>query len=133
MFRNLEQSLCHVPSHIIVNGWTPKQNIPQNSQNFKCNFVFLLLFSEIYTDEEYVCTPKSVVIVSVLMVVLINVGMVIGFAMFYRMRKKFWKNGDSSPLHNITPIAVPEVLFRSVYGQLPPNPSFANLGHPLST
>jgi hypothetical protein len=24
-------------------------------------------------------------------------------------------------------------LFRSVYGQLPPNPSFANLGHPLST
>jgi len=87
---------------------------------------------EIYTDEEYVCTPKSLVIVSVLMVVLINVGMIIGFAMFYRMRKKFWKNGDSSPLHNFTPVPVPEVLFRSVYGQLPPNPSFANLGHPLS-
>jgi hypothetical protein len=110
-----------------------QQNINQNSQNFKCNFVFLHPFSEIYTDVEYVCTPKSLVIVSVLMVVLINVGMVIGFAMFYRMRKKFWKNGDSSPLHNITPVTIPEVLFRSVYGQLPPNPSFANLGHPLST
>jgi hypothetical protein len=66
------------------------------------------------------------------MLILINVGMVISFAIFYRVRKKFWKNGDSSPLHHITPVAVPEVLFRSVYGQLPTNPSFANLGHPLS-
>jgi hypothetical protein len=69
----------------------------------------------------------------VLLLVLINVSMVIGFTIFYRVRKKFWKNGDSSPLHNITPVAVPEVLFRSVYGQLPPNPSFTNLGHSLST
>jgi hypothetical protein len=58
--------------------------------------------------------------------------MVIGFSIFYRVRKKVWKNGDKSGC-NITPVAVPEVLFRSVYGQLPPNPSFTNLGHQLST
>jgi hypothetical protein len=88
--------------------------------------------SEIYAEEEYVCTPKSLVIVSVLTLVLINVSMVTGFAIFYRVRKKVWKNGDSSG-HNITPVTVPEVLFRSVYGHLSPGPSFTNLGHKLST
>lgn len=83
-------------------------------------------------EEDYICTPRSLVVVSVLTLLLLNVSMVIGFVIFYRVRKKFWKNGDSS-LHKITPVAVPEVLFRSVYGQLPPNPSFANLGHQLST
>ncbi|XP_033606986.1 uncharacterized protein LOC111863521 isoform X3 [Cryptotermes secundus] len=87
---------------------------------------------EIYTEEEYICTPRPLVVVSVLTLLLINVSMVIGFVIFYRVRKKTWRTGDSS-LHKITPVAVPEVLFRSVYGQLPPNPSFANLGHQLST
>ncbi|XP_069693489.1 uncharacterized protein [Periplaneta americana] len=87
---------------------------------------------DIYTEEEYVCTPKSMVIVSVIMLLLVNISMVIGFSIFYRVRKKAWKNKESS-LHNITPVPVPEVLFRSVYGQLPPKPSFANLGHQLST
>ncbi|PSN46744.1 hypothetical protein C0J52_00892 [Blattella germanica] len=89
-------------------------------------------FTSIYGEDDYVCTPKSMVIVSTITLLLFNISMFIGFAIFYRTRKKVWKNMNSSR-HNITPIAVPEVLFRSVYGQLPPNPSFANLGHQLST
>jgi hypothetical protein len=110
--------ICHFFSFILYIFWT--------------YLIFSFYVSDIYAEEEYVCTPKSLVIVSVLILLLINVSMVIGFTVFYRVRKKFWKSGDSSG-HKITPVTVPEVLFRSVYGQLPPNPSFANLGHQLST
>ena len=92
----------------------------------------LFIVAGIYGEEDYVCTPRSMVIVSIVTLLLFNISMFIGFAVFYRTRKKLWKKMDSSG-HNLTPIPVPEVLFRSVYGQLPPNPSFANLGHQLST
>ncbi|XP_068082053.1 uncharacterized protein [Anabrus simplex] len=83
-------------------------------------------------EDDYVCTPKSTVIAAVLTLTMFNSGLILAFIFFYRVRKKQWKKLDASET-NFTPVPIPEVLFRNVYGRLPPNPTLATLGHQLST
>nr|CAD7433755.1 unnamed protein product [Timema monikensis] len=90
------------------------------------------VYKNTYTGDEHICTPTSMVIASVLTLLFFNVGLVAGFIFFYRVRKKQWKKANSLE-SNFSTIPIPEVLFRSVYDRLPPNPTFATLGSQLST
>ncbi|GLH14276.1 Uncharacterized protein GBIM_18648 [Gryllus bimaculatus] len=85
-----------------------------------------------YAKSDYVCTPTSTVIASVLTLLLFNIGFIIIFALFYRVRKKQWEKLASVDT-KFNQVPVPEVLFRSVYGRLPPNPTLTTLSHQLSS
>ncbi|KAK3908976.1 Protein let-653 [Frankliniella fusca] len=74
------------------------------------------------------CTPQSSLIAATTSLMLLNAALCVGFAFFYRVRKRQWsKSNDHGTQFAPVQVGVPEVLFRNVYDRLPPNPTFSTL------
>ena len=55
-----------------------------------------LSFAVDFNDPSYVCSPQSTIIVSVIIVVVLNIGLIAAFLVFYRLKRKQWSKRSAS-------------------------------------
>jgi hypothetical protein len=84
------------------------------------------IFSVDFNDPSYVCSPQSTIIVSVIIVVVLNVGLIAAFIVFYRLQRKQWAKRSAS----VSPASSSQLLTIAghtstarVYPTAPPLPS----------
>ena len=75
------------------------------------------------TDSNYVCSPQMTIVASIIIVVVLIIGLIAGFAIFYRYKKRQWLTGRKGSDYR-TPSSFLSTVSGNVAGnrRIHPNP-----------
>ena len=90
---------------------------------FLIDTYFFYLATVEKTDSNYVCSPQMTIVASIIIVVVIILGLIAGFAIFYRYKKRQWLNGRKGSDYR-TPSSFLSTVSGNVSGnrRIHPNP-----------
>lgn len=97
------------------------------------NFIGQILFYLDFNDPSYVCSPQSTIIASVIIVIVLNIGLIAAFVVFYRLKRKQWSKrsasvSPASSSHLLTITGAPNTsrVYPSVAPPVPTRPKTAS-------
>ena len=85
------------------------------------SFTFHLIIVE-KNDSSYVCSPQMTIVASIIIVGVVIIGLIAGFAIFYRYKKRQWLGGRKASDYRTPSSFLSTVSGNTAVRRIHPNP-----------